>query len=225
MLGEHGHTVARRLGKRPLGVLAEERRAVVDQVQPAVPDEQVRVAGSAVDVRHERVEPDHIGGQVGIDGGVDGTAIGSAPGRKSIPRFAPGLPDDQVLDLGIGLGKAERRCHLHHHELGHRQPDRARQLARHHLGHERRLTLARRAELRHVQALVVGLHQPGQRTALPQRGDVARGGDMPKPLGHGDRFAGNGTFTPASPDGYRTATPRPTLQAWRSPRGSCLWRP
>jgi hypothetical protein len=24
-----------------------------------------------------------------------------------------------------------------------------------------------------------------------------------KGLGHGDRFAGNGTFTPASPDGYR----------------------
>ena len=26
---------------------------------------------------------------------------------------------------------------------------------------------------------------------------------MTQALGHGDRFAGNGTFTPASPDGYR----------------------
>ena len=26
---------------------------------------------------------------------------------------------------------------------------------------------------------------------------------MPKAVGHGDRFAGNGTFTTASPDGHR----------------------
>ena len=31
---------------------------------------------------------------------------------------------------------------------------------------------------------------------------------MTKALGHGDRFAGNGTFTPASPGGYRTCAAR-----------------
>jgi hypothetical protein len=31
---------------------------------------------------------------------------------------------------------------------------------------------------------------------------------MTKALGHRDRFAGNGTFTPASPDGYRNSPAR-----------------
>ena len=51
-------------------------------------------------------------------------SYGSEPGRKSTPRLMPALARDQVLDLGVGLGVAERGVELDQHQLGHRQPER-----------------------------------------------------------------------------------------------------
>ena len=53
-------------GSRSRRVVEVERGAVVDQPQPAVPEQQVRVLRGAVDVRHERVEPDDVGGELGV---------------------------------------------------------------------------------------------------------------------------------------------------------------
>ena len=72
------------------------------------------------------------------------------------------------------------RRHLDHDQLGHRQTDRPGELTGEHLGHERRRSLAGAAELGHVEAVVVGLHQAGQRAALAERLHVARGGDAAK---------------------------------------------
>jgi hypothetical protein len=53
--------------RRGVGRVVEvERRPVVDQPEPPVPPEEVRVADGAVDVRHEGVEPDDVSGEVGI---------------------------------------------------------------------------------------------------------------------------------------------------------------
>ena len=58
---------AQRLGGRVLPrVLQVERGAVVDQPQPAVPEQQVGVLRRAVDVGRERVEPDDLGGQLRV---------------------------------------------------------------------------------------------------------------------------------------------------------------
>ena len=58
---------ALRLGRRVLpGVLEVERRAVVDQPDAAVPEQQVRVLRRAVDVRRQRVEPDDVGGELRV---------------------------------------------------------------------------------------------------------------------------------------------------------------
>ena len=69
-------------------------------------------------------------------------------------------------------------------KLGDRQSDRTRQLAGEHLGHERSLSLAGTAELRHVQAVVVGLDETGQRSTLAQRAHIARGRHVAQPSGH-----------------------------------------
>ena len=109
------------------------------------------------------------GGSVGV--------YGSAPGRKSTPRFRPGGRDDQVLDLRVRLGGGERRIELDEHELGHRQTEAAGQLPRHDLGGQRLRPLPGAAELAHVQAVVVGLDDRGQRAPFPKGRDVAGGGD------------------------------------------------
>ena len=54
------------VGGDHVGMVEVERRAVVDQPEPLVPPEEVRVLGGPVDVRHEGVEPYDVGGEVGI---------------------------------------------------------------------------------------------------------------------------------------------------------------
>jgi hypothetical protein len=61
----HGlETSARVLRRDVLGVMEVERRAVVDQPEPVVPPEQVRVLRRPVDVRREGVEPDDVRGEL-----------------------------------------------------------------------------------------------------------------------------------------------------------------
>ena len=57
------------------------------------------------------------------------------------------------------------------------KPGGARDLAGDELGDQRLRSLPGAAELEHVHAVVVGLDDRGQRAALAQRRDVARGGD------------------------------------------------
>ena len=85
------------LGRVPPGVVDVERRAVVDEVEPPVPDEEVGVPGRPVHVRHERVEPDDVRGQVRVRRGPDrpggrrGHPAGSR-GRCCARRCAPAGP-------------------------------------------------------------------------------------------------------------------------------------
>src|SRR5919199_2353806 len=137
-----------------------------------MPAQQVRVARRPVDVRDQRVEPDDVRGQFRV--GRLGRRVRQRAREEVDAEVEPGARGDQLLYLRVGLGRAERGVELHEHHLGHRQPGGARQLARHHLGRERLRPLTRAAELDHVQAIVVALHEPGQRAALSQGGHVAR---------------------------------------------------
>jgi hypothetical protein len=180
VVGDRREWLVRRARQRARAVLAEERRAVVDEPGAPVPDEQVRVARRAVDVGRERVEPDDVGRQLGIDIGHRGGCEGERPGQEVDAEVDAGARAQQVLDLGIGLGARELGGQRDRHELGDRQPQPPRQLAHDDLGHERRRPLPRAAVLRDVQPVVVGLHQAGQRPALPQGLDVAGSGHRPQ---------------------------------------------
>ena len=85
-------------------------------------------------------------------------------------RASAGL--DELLDLGVGLGAAERGIEVDEDELGDGQAERAGQLPGDDLRHERLDALPRAAELHHVHAVVVGLHDPRQRATLAQWGRV-----------------------------------------------------
>ena len=94
------------------GVVEVQRGAVVDQPEAVVPPEEVRVLRRAIDVRHERVEPDDVGGEVGIGGGAGGRAERQRARQEVDAEVEPVAREQQVLDLGVGLGAADRGVEL-----------------------------------------------------------------------------------------------------------------
>ncbi len=138
--------------------------------------------GGAVGVGHEGVEPDDVGREVGIDDVARrrrGRVERQRAGQEVHPEVQPAARADQVVDLLVGLGVAERRVELDADEVGHGQADRACQLAGQPLGDEGTRALAGAAELDDVQAVVVRLDEAGQRAALAQGRHVARGDHGP----------------------------------------------
>ncbi len=171
---EHRHGLVHGVCERPLSVQAEEGRPVVDQPRPPVPDQQVRVAVRAVDVGHEGVEPDDVGGEAGIDRALERKREGQRARQEVHAEVRAGARVEQLLDVGIGLGASHLDGDLDDREVGDEQPEPSRELARDDLGDERRLALSGSSELRDVHAVVRRLDEAGHRAALPQRGDVAR---------------------------------------------------
>ena len=99
-------------------VVEVQRRAVVDQPQPVVPEQEVRVLGGAVDVRHERVEPDDVGREHAVDVDIRRRAERQRARQEVDAEIEPGACDEQILDLGIGLGAAEHGIERDERELG-----------------------------------------------------------------------------------------------------------
>ena len=97
---------------------------------------------------------------------------GQRAGQEVEPQVETGAPVEQLLDLLIGLGLAERRIELDEDDLRDRQPERPSDLAGDELGDERLRSLAGAAVLHDVQPVVVGLHQAGQRASLAERRDI-----------------------------------------------------
>ena len=168
-----------------------ERRPVVDQPDAAVPLEQVGVLGRAVDVGYERVEPHDVSRELAVRHQAGSRREGQRAGQEVHAEVHPLAREQQILDLRVGLGSADHRVELDGNELRHREPERTRELTDHHLGDERLRPLPRAAELQHVEPVVVGLDEPGQRAALAQRGDVAGRSDS--------AHAGERTGLPSSP--------------------------
>ena len=123
----------------------------------------------------------------------------SAPGRKSMPRLRPAAPAQEVLDLGVGLRAAELGVELHEHQLRDGQAERARPISPAITSATSAFdALAGAAELEHVEAVVVGLHEPGHRAALAQRRDVAGSRDRahgPRPYPPGRCARGSASRT------------------------------
>jgi hypothetical protein len=112
------------LGRRDVAVVEVEGGAVVDQPQPSVPDEQVRVPRGAVDVRDERVEPDDLGRAVRV-----GVRVGRGRERQRArqevhAQVRSRARQQEVLDLRVGLGAPDRRVELDDRQLGHGQAER-----------------------------------------------------------------------------------------------------
>ncbi len=193
------------------GVMDVQRRAVVDAPGPAVPHQQVRVGHAPIGVGGERIQPHDVGRERRIDRIAGGRIEGHRAGQEVDPEVQTGAGMDEVLDLAIGLGIAQATIDLDGHQVRHGQADGPAELAGQPLGDERARTLAGAPELDHVQPVVVGLHQPGQRATLPERGDVAGRGDVAhgrdhrrhgaEPSGPMDRPRGRGILAADAPPG------------------------
>ncbi len=181
-------------------MLVVERGAVVDQVEPAVVDEQVGVARGAVDVRHQGIEPDDLGGEVGRGRIVLARRVGLRAAEEFDAEVQPDAGEQQLLDLGVGLAAADPGVELDRHQLRHRQAERPRQLARDHLRHEHQRPLPGAAELADVEAVVVGLEQSRQRAALAEGRHVTARGDGSESGGHRRSLSGSVDSRPRTRD-------------------------
>ena len=98
----------------------------------------------------------------------------------------------ELLDLDVRLGLGQVGVELSHDQLGDEEAQCAGEFAGHDLGDQCRRSLPGPGELHHVETVVVGLDQRGQRAALAQRGDVAGGGDLAQRHGR-QRYPGGPT--------------------------------
>ncbi len=174
-------------------VVEVQRGAVVDQPQPVVPEQQVGVARGAIDVGGERVEPHDVGGESVLRRVWAGGRVRERAREEVHAEVRAGAGRDQLLDLGVGLRRAEHGIDLDSDQVGHEQAEPAREFADDDLGDERPQALAGAAELDHVQAVVVGLDKPGERPTLAQRGDVTDRGDVAEAQVGGSRHGRHGT--------------------------------
>jgi hypothetical protein len=163
-------------------VMHVQRGAVIDQPRPPLPDEQVRVASRAVHVGHERVEPDHARRQLGVDQVARGQRVEVERAvQVAHADVAAEAPAQQLLDLGVALHASELGRQVDQREIGHRQPQRARQPAHHQLGDQHPRALPGTAELHHPEPAIVGGVDDGrQRAPLAQGLDVAGGDERGK---------------------------------------------
>ena len=99
-----------------------QRGAVIDEPWPAVPHEQVRVLHGSVRVGDERIEPHDVGGEGRIDdlarrrrGGVERERTG----QEIHPEVQPAAGSDEIVDLLVGLGVAQRRIDVDPDEIRH----------------------------------------------------------------------------------------------------------
>ena len=136
--------------------------------------------GGPVRVGHEPIEPHDVGRERWVDdsrGVADGRIERQRPGQEVHAEVDAAAGPDEIVDLLVRFRVAERRIDVDRDEVGNREADRAPDLAREPLGDERAGSLAGASELDDVEAVVVGLDEPGERAAFSQRRHVARGHD------------------------------------------------
>ena len=194
-----GNGRARAPGRaRPRGGSRARRRG--RSATAARATQQVRVLGGAVDVRHERVEPDDVGGELGGRRAADRRVKGSDPGRKSTPRFRPALATSSPGSRGRARrGRARGRARRAR-ARGRGSPSARASSPATTSATSAFRPLPRAAELEDVEPVVVGLDERGQRAALAERRHVA---------GRGER--------PAAPTTPAPRVRRPSPRPWRQP--------
>ena len=121
-----------------------------------MPHQQVGVAPRAVDVGGERVQPQHLGADLGGRAGSS-RVVPERTGQEVDAEVEPGARVEQVLDLLVGLVAGDLRVQVERHQLRGAQPDPAGQLADDHLGDQHPQALPGAAELADVGAEVVAL--------------------------------------------------------------------
>jgi hypothetical protein len=156
-------------------VMKIERRAVIDEVQRLVPAQQIRIAGGAVHVGHEGVEPHRGGRQFGVRGIARGRVEHHGAGQEVHAQVDAHAGVQQGADFGVGLVASQRGIDFDEHQLGHIESEGASDTTGDDFRGEGQRTLSRAGEFQDVETEVVGLHQRGEGSAFAERSDIAGG--------------------------------------------------
>jgi hypothetical protein len=147
-----------------------------------VPHQDVRVAHGAIDVAHQRVEPDDARREARV-GRVHQRVEHHRAGKIVDREVEAAAVVDQRVDLGIRLGPRQVGIELGEDDFRYRQAEGASDLSRDQLGDERFRALPGAAELEDVHPLVIRFDDRRQRSSLAKRRDVAGHADGSEP-GH-----------------------------------------
>ena len=143
--------------------------AVIDQKGSPLPDQDVGIPVGAIRIGGIGIEPHQVRRE---------TRVNDLPGGKRIEvecavevaraDVDPVAPAQDLLDLGIGLGPAERRTDLDQRGLRHRESEPLGEHSHDQLGDEGLGSLAGAAELDHEETRIRG-DDGRQRSAFPKR--------------------------------------------------------
>ena len=121
-----------------------QRRPVIDEPEPPVPDQQVHVAHGPIDVRGQRVEPDDVGRQVGVGRRTDRGRERQRSRQEVEPEVQARRSIEQLVDLAVGLRAPQLRIDIDEDDLGNEEAQRLGEAARHHDQGQRDRRLAQR---------------------------------------------------------------------------------
>ena len=110
---------------------------------------------------------------------LQGGRVGEGAGQEIERQVEAAAGREQILDIGIGLCLGQDRIESHEDDLGHRQAQQTADLSRDQFGDQGLDALPGPAELDHIRAKIVRLHEARQRPALPQRRHIPRSRDSP----------------------------------------------
>src|SRR5687767_256210 len=134
-------------------VMEKERRAVVDQPEPAVPHQEIAVARRAIDVGNQGVEPDDLRRQAFFAGhrSVDQWIEGDRAWKVIESEIEPFAAPQKVLNFSIRLGPGHPRIDIRENDLGNGKAEVAGDLTGDELGDQRANALPGSSELENVR--------------------------------------------------------------------------
>src|SRR6185295_3011900 len=147
---------------------------MIDEPEPPMPHQHVRIARCPVNVCHISVEPNDRRRELSVEL-LRNWIIHNRPGQIIECEVQTGTRVDQVLDLGVRLRASEIGVEFDKDNLRHRQSQRAADLACHQLRDQSFWPLTRAPEFEHIHSVVIGFNYRWKRSAFAQRGYIPCG--------------------------------------------------
>jgi hypothetical protein len=165
--GRAGETV----GVGPV-VVKVQGCAVVDEVELAMPVEEIGVACRAIDVQGEGVEPYGERGDARIGFVVCGGVEHGGAGKIVEGEVEADTGAEEIADLLIGFVSSEGGVYLSEDQFGDVEVEGATDFAGYEFGYKGERALTGTTEFDYVETEVVGLNDCGKRAAFAESGDV-----------------------------------------------------
>ncbi len=158
-----------RFHQRSCIVLGGDGRAVIDHPDPVMPAKHIRILGSPIHVRYQCIEPKDVGGKIRIE-----RRCKRKSARKKIDAdVESGACAEKILDIRIGFRRSEIDIHIYENNFRYRQADRPCQSSEKNFRGQGKGSLTGAPELHDIEAVIVTLHETGERPPFAEGRDVS----------------------------------------------------